>query len=54
MTTPLIGWLLVISVVDAYEPNELALIRTATTRMVKIILELVKIKTILIRIVKMI
>jgi len=48
------GWLLDILVVDAYEPNEVALIRTATRRKVKIILVLAKIKTILIRIVKMI
>jgi len=54
MTTPLMGWLLVILVVDAYEPNEVALIRTATRRKVKIILVLAKIKTILTRIVKMI
>jgi hypothetical protein len=54
MTTPLMGWLPVISVVDAFERNEVALIRTATRRKVKIILELAKIKTILIRIVKLI
>jgi len=54
MTTPLIGWLLVILVVDAYEPNEVALIRTATRKKLKIILELAKIKTILIRIIKVI
>ena len=54
MTTPLMGWLLVILVVDAYKPNEVALIRTATRRKVKIILVLAKIKTILTRIVKMI
>lgn len=54
MTTPLIGSLLVVLVVDAYEANEVALIRMATRRKLKIILELAKIKTILTRIVKLI
>jgi len=50
MTTPLMGWPLVGSLVDAYEPEKVALVKTAARRKVKIIPLLDKIKAIRIRI----
>jgi len=50
MTTPLMGWLLVDSLVDAYELKDVALVKTAARRKVKIIPLLAKIKTMGIRV----
>jgi hypothetical protein len=50
MTTPLMGWLLVNSLVDAYELENVALVKTTARRKVKIIPLLAKIKTMGIRV----